>query len=474
MSAPGTPTYMLSQCRATAHPPPSFEPLPRAELYDGSGLPNLDNMMKHFLKEGVLAPADAVEIFNRAAAIMKKEPNVVQLQDPITVVGDLHGQFHDLPALFNVGGELKTQPYLFLGDYVDRGCFSCEVALFLMAAKIRHPTTVTLLRGNHECRHMTAYFNTRREVTFKFNMQVYDAMMAAFDSLPLAAILNKKFFCVHGGLSPEVHNLEDIQRISRFREPPKRGAMTDLLWSDPMDEDTEARHSNTHFAPNEERGCSYVFSFRATCSFLAANKLLCVIRAHEAQEEGYKLYKKTSAGFPSVICVFSAPNYCDTYDNKAAVVKFHNNTMNVKQFHSSEHPYYLPNFMNAFTWSMPYVGERVTDMLVSIMKLGEGEDDDDEHGQQMQPGQKKELTPEQEESRAKIRRKIMAMAHMSKMFRTLREEHESIAALKGLAGGQLPVGLLQQGPEAIRTAVKSFSQAKQLDRMNEKMPAFQE
>eukprot|EP00759_Apiculatamorpha_spiralis_P053306 PhF_6_TR6159/c0_g1_i1/m.9175/K04348/PPP3C, CNA; serine/threonine-protein phosphatase 2B catalytic subunit len=465
---PGTVAFSLSTNRATTHPPPSWDPLPKAELFDAAGLPILDNVMKHFLKEGTLSTADALDVMNKATAIFKKEPNILTVQDPVTVVGDLHGQFHDLPALFNVGGDVKTQPYLFLGDYVDRGCFSCEVVLFLYCCKIRYPTSIFMLRGNHECRHMTAYFNTKKEIMFKYNQQVYDAMMNSFDALPLAAVLNKKFFCVHGGLSPELHTLEDINRIQRFREPPKRGGMTDLLWSDPMDDEAEARHANTHFAPNEERGCSYVFSFRATCSFLASNKLLCVIRAHEAQEEGYKLYKKTSAGFPSVICVFSAPNYCDTYDNKAAVVKFHNNTMNVKQFHSVEHPYYLPNFMSAFTWSMPYVGERITDMLVSIMKLGEAEDDD---APATAPGAPP-MTPEQEESRQKIRRKIMAMAHMSKMFRTLREEHESIAALKGLAGGQLPVGLLQQGPEAIRSTLKNFGSAKQLDKVNEKMPSF--
>jgi serine/threonine-protein phosphatase 2B catalytic subunit len=467
MSKPGTVTYALNQQRATSNPPPQWEPLPRNELFDGTGLPILENVMKHFLKEGVLAAADAIDVFTRASALFKKEANVLTVQDPVTVVGDLHGQFHDLPSLFNVGGDVKTQPYLFLGDYVDRGCFSCEVVLYLYCCKIRFPNSIFMLRGNHECRHMTTYFNTRKEVCFKYSQAVYDAMMNSFDTLPLAAILNKKFFCVHGGLSPELHSIDDINRIQRFREPPKRGGMTDLLWSDPMDDEAEAKHTNSHFAPNEERGCSYIFSFRATCSFLAANKLLCVIRAHEAQEEGYKLYKKTSAGFPSVICVFSAPNYCDTYDNKAAVVKFNNNTMNVKQYHSSEHPYYLPNFMSAFTWSMPYVGERITDMLVAIMKLGDEEDEAEAEATNVR-------TPEQDESRQKIRRKIMAMAHMSKMFRTLREEHESITALKGLGGGQLPVGLLQQGPDAIKATLKSFEASKSLDKVNEKMPNFQE
>eukprot|EP00656_Telonema_subtile_P040537 TRINITY_DN4560_c0_g1_i2.p1 TRINITY_DN4560_c0_g1~~TRINITY_DN4560_c0_g1_i2.p1 ORF type:complete len:253 (-),score=61.04 TRINITY_DN4560_c0_g1_i2:680-1438(-) len=242
------------------------------------------------------------------------------------------------------------------------------------------------------------------------------------------------------------------------------GPMCDLLWSDPMEDDQEGS-DDALFVHNDLRGCSYVFSYAATCQFLVSNHLLSVIRAHEAQDEGYRLYKKSNTGFPSVICIFSAPNYCDTYDNKAAIIRFQNNLMNIRQFNSSPHPYYLPNFMNAFSWSLPFVAEKVTDMLTTIMKLcGEEEDDDKD------TTDRTEIEKRQEH----IRKKILAMGKMAKMFKTLREENESIVELKGLAGGQLPLGVIQQGPSAIKKAITGFNQAKKVDMKNEKRPNFNE
>ena len=322
-------------------------------------MPILANLKAHFLKEGLLAERDAAEIVNRAATILRKEPNLLRLNDPITVCGDVHGQFYDLCKLFEIGGDPHDQQYLFLGDFVDRGCFGCEVVFYLMAVKLRHPDTFFMLRGNHECRHLTAYFNFKAECLYKYSQTTYDQIMSCFDCLPIASVLNGRFLCVHGGLSPDIRNVEDINAIHRFREPPSSGPMCDLLWSDPMDEEEEEYSPEALYVHNDLRGCSYVFSYNAVCQFLVNNNLLSVIRAHEAQDEGYRLYKKSSTGFPSVICIFSAPNYCDSYDNKAAIIRFQNNLMNIRQFNSSPHPYYLPNFMNAFTWSMPFVAEKV-------------------------------------------------------------------------------------------------------------------
>jgi serine/threonine-protein phosphatase 2B catalytic subunit len=301
-------------------------------------------------------------------------------------------------------------------------------------------------------------------------MEVYNAMMSMFDCLPLAAVLNGRFLCVHGGLSPEIRTLEDIHHIHRFREPPSSGPMCDLLWSDPM-EDEEDANQEALFVHNDLRGCSYVFSYQATCQFLVANHLLSVIRAHEAQDEGYRLYKKSSTQFPSVICIFSAPNYCDSYDNKAAIIRFQNNLMNIRQFNSSPHPYYLPNFMNAFTWSLPFVAEKVTDMLTTMWSLveedGEGEEEPAE-ATAAGAGHRHSVSERSET----LKKKILAMGKMAKMFKTLREENESIVVLKGLAGGQLPIGVIQQGPQAIKNAITGFETAKKMDVANEKRPMF--
>jgi serine/threonine-protein phosphatase 2B catalytic subunit len=296
-------------------------------------------------------------------------------------------------------------------------------------------------------------------------MQVYDALMNCFDCLPLAAILNGRFLCVHGGLSPDVQTVQDIVNINRFREPPPSGPMTDLIWSDPMDEEEEEASPDALYLHNDLRGCSYVFSFNAVCQFLKNNNLLSVIRAHEAQDEGYRLYKKNaSTGFPTVICIFSAPNYCDAYNNKAAIIRFQNNLMNIRQFNSSPHPYYLPNFMNAFSWSLPFVAEKVTDMLLTIWHLVDDEAEEARH----EEGKDGVL----QERGDKIRNKILAMGKVARIYKTLREENENILQLKGLAGGKVPVGILQQGAGAIQAAVTNFEGAKKCDMLNEKRPAF--
>merc|ERR1712008_23357 len=169
---------------------------------------------------------------------------------------------------------------------------------------------------------------------------------------------NQQFLCVHGGLSPEIHNLEDIKKLDRFKEPPAFGPMCDLLWSDPL-EDFGNEKNAEHFSHNSVRGCSYFYSYAASCDFLQQNNLLSIIRAHEAQDAGYRMYRKSqTTGFPSLITIFSAPNYLDVYNNKAAVLKYENNVMNIRQFNSSPHPYWLPNFMDVFTWSLPFVGEK--------------------------------------------------------------------------------------------------------------------
>lgn len=222
--------------------------------------------------------------------------------------------------LFALGGDPKDTKYLFLGDYVDRGCFSVEVMGLLLALKLNYPETFFMIRGNHECRQMTMCFNFRLECLEKYDQEVYKLFLYLFDTLPISAIINGKFIAFHGGISPGLNTIADLNLIKRFKEPPKEGVMCDILWSDPVDRDDGQLVDD--YTYNKQRGCSYYYGADAVTKFLSTNKLLSVIRAHEVQLEGFRMSMWRNKKFPEVITIFSAPNYCDTYNNKGAIIKF--------------------------------------------------------------------------------------------------------------------------------------------------------
>ncbi|KAH6905359.1 serine/threonine-protein phosphatase 2B catalytic subunit A1 [Coprinopsis sp. MPI-PUGE-AT-0042] len=432
--------------------------------------PDVAFLKNHFYREGRLTEEQALWILEKGTEILRKEPNVLNVDAPITVCGDIHGQYYDLMKLFEVGGSPADTRYLFLGDYVDRGYFSIECVLYLWSLKIWYPETLFLLRGNHECRHLTDYFTFKLECKHKYSERVYDACMESFCSLPLAAIMNKQFLCIHGGLSPELNTLDDLRNIDRFREPPTHGLMCDILWADPV-EDFGTEKTTESFLHNHVRGCSYFFTYQAACQFLERNNLLSIIRAHEAQDAGYRMYRKTKAtGFPSVMTIFSAPNYLDVYNNKAAVLKYESNVMNIRQFNCTPHPYWLPNFMDVFTWSLPFVGEKITDMLVAVLNTctkEELEEPDEDLALMSGPA----AAEESAERRKIIKNKIMAVGRMARVFALLREESEKVSELKAVSGSsKLPYGTLASGTEGIKDAINGFEDARRSDIENERLP----
>ncbi|KAL2760873.1 hypothetical protein ACRALDRAFT_2039414 [Sodiomyces alcalophilus JCM 7366] len=445
--------------------------------------PNLEFLKQHFYREGRLTEEQALWILKTGTEVLSAEPNLLEMDAPITVCGDVHGQYYDLMKLFEVGGDPSETRYLFLGDYVDRGYFSIECVLYLWCLKIHYPNSLWLLRGNHECRHLTDYFTFKLECKHKYSEAVYEACIESFCALPLAAVMNKQFLCVHGGLSPELHTLDDIRAIDRFREPPTQGLMCDLLWADPLEEFGQEKTSD-FFLHNHVRGCSYFFSYPAACAFLEKNNLLSIIRAHEAQDAGYRMYRKTrTTGFPSVMTIFSAPNYLDVYNNKAAVLKYENNVMNIRQFNCTPHPYWLPNFMDVFTWSLPFVGEKITDMLIAILSTcSEEELKEDATPSSTSPGPVSPNLPSAalqdpesiEFKRRAIKNKILAIGRLSRVFQVLREESESVTELKTVSGGRLPAGTLMLGAEGIKNAISNFEDARKVDLQNERLPPTHE
>eukprot|EP00397_Hematodinium_sp_SG-2012_P015626 GEMP01015918.1.p1 GENE.GEMP01015918.1~~GEMP01015918.1.p1 ORF type:complete len:567 (+),score=104.87 GEMP01015918.1:511-2211(+) len=503
---------------STVEAPPRLL-MTKAFLFSHAGKKiNIEALRKHLRREGKLSQEALLELISRATEILHTEPNIVKLKDPITVVGDIHGQFYDLLKLLDLGGEPggPTQ-YLFLGDFVDRGSFSIEVLIILFAYKVMHPKRIWFCRGNHECRQMTAFFNFRDECEYKYDVEVYNSFMLAFDALPLGAVINGKFLALHGGLSPKWVTIDDAGLIDRFSEPPREGIFCDMLWSDPSESPEEdpgksRKHDKDGFAKNDVRGCAWFFNYNAAMSFIERNSLLSVIRAHEAQLEGYKMHKMNEAtGFPSVITIFSAPNYCDVYGNKGAILKFKNNEMNILQFHVTPHPYHLPNFMSVFAWSMPFMVEKISEMLYHIL---EPEDGDDDHTvgieesplpDGMQATIRESLSKEanavvnlaenlsrrlefevgvpsssssamaiamDKETSERLRMKVRSVARIAQMFATLREEHEAIIKLKDTcpASGLSPEQLII-GRDAITTEADKFGKMKVLDETNEKRPS---
>lgn len=260
--------------------------------------------------------------------------------------------------------------------------------------------------------------------------------------------------------------------------------MCDILWADPL-EDFGQEKTNEYFIHNHVRGCSYFFSYPSACAFLEKNNLLSIIRAHEAQDAGYRMYRKTrTTGFPSVMTIFSAPNYLDVYNNKAAVLKYENNVMNIRQFNCSPHPYWLPNFMDVFTWSLPFVGEKITDMLIAILHICSEEElkEDQTTPSGSSPGPLSPplssagiSDPESIEfKRRAIKNKILAIGRLSRVFQVLREESERVTELKTVSGGRLPAGTLMLGAEGIKNAISSFEDARKVDLQNERLPPSHE
>ena len=444
--------------------PPQY-PMTLEHLLKGvKRVPSWTALRDHFYQEGLITKDVALFLIFEAGKVLRKEPNILNLNDPITIVGDIHGQYFDFLKILEIGGSPESTRYLFLGDYVDRGIFSIEVLLLLYAIKINYPDSVYLLRGNHESRQMTAFFNFRTEVLTKFDLDVYEAIMDSFDNLPLTCIVNKKFIAVHGGLSPYLNSLADIERIDRFIEPPRQGIFCDMLWSDPVDTPTGTLIEKYKY--NSARSCSFYFGQQAANKFLKSNGLSSVIRAHEAQLEGYKMHRWNGQNkFPVVITLFSAPNYCDCYNNKGALLKLVDNTLNIQQYIANPHPYHLPNFLNIFSWSIPFVIEKTLELMTRILKPSRADSSKGELIEKMQEDLK-------EARRVALKNKIKTVSRLMKMFKTLRQEQETIIDLKVLSSdNKIPRGLLIEGKKALVTALEQFARIKDGDSANEGMPS---
>ncbi|XP_048476690.1 serine/threonine-protein phosphatase PP1-alpha catalytic subunit-like [Rhincodon typus] len=186
---------------------------------------------------------------------------------------DIHGQYYDLLRLFEYGGFPPESNYLFLGDYVDRGKQSLETICLLLAYKIKYPENFFLLRGNHECASINRIYGFYDECKRRYNIKLWKTFTDCFNCLPIAAIVDEKIFCCHGGLSPDLQSMEQIRRIMRPTDVPDQGLLCDLLWSDP-DKDVQGWGEN-------DRGVSFTFGAEVVAKFLHKHDLDLICRAHQ-------------------------------------------------------------------------------------------------------------------------------------------------------------------------------------------------
>lgn len=361
-------------------PFPQYIALGSDLLFDGNGIPRHALLRDHLAQEGRLHLDAAFELIDKAGKVIYDEPNVLELSGPVVVVGDIHGQFYDLMHMMNETGLPPATTYLFLGDYVDRGMFSTEVCFYLYALKICFPRQVYLLRGNHECRSITAHFNFMKECTFKYTMGIYQSFINTFDFLPLAAIIQnegKRFLCLHGGIGPKLTSLEDIKALNRYREPLEAGVLVDILWADPEDEDACESMSPDEiedwkmieFEPNQARGCSYTFGYSAVQNFLHRNNFQALLRGHSVMQKGYKkhfTFENTEA--PLVYTIFSAPNYCGKYQNLGAYARVRDDVQTFT-FVWTAPPYCLPDFQSCINLSIGRIAETTRNVVSAIIQF---------------------------------------------------------------------------------------------------------
>ncbi|XP_047975140.1 serine/threonine-protein phosphatase BSL3-like isoform X1 [Salvia hispanica] len=289
---------------------------------------------------------EIADLCDSAERIFASEPSVLQLKAPIKIFGDLHGQFGDLMRLFDeygspsTAGDIAYIDYLFLGDYVDRGQHSLETITLLLAMKVEHPHQIHLIRGNHEAADINALFGFRIECIERMvnhstlycllymglmhrpsngfvnqgerdGIWTWHRINRLFNWLPLAALIEKKIICMHGGIGRSINHIEQIESIQRpIAMEAGSLVLMDLLWSDPTEND-----SVEGLRPNARGPGLVTFGPDRVMEFCNNNDLQLIVRAHECVMDGFERFAQGH-----LITLFSATNYCGTANNAGAIL----------------------------------------------------------------------------------------------------------------------------------------------------------
>jgi len=249
-----------------------------------------------------------------AREIFLSQNALLEVEAPLKICGDIHGQYHDLLRLFEYGGFPPESNYLFLGDYVDRGKQSLETVTLLFSYKSKFPENFFLLRGNHECSAITRIYGFYDECKRRYNIKLWKTFCDVFNCMSVCALIDDKIMCMHGGLSPEIKSFDQIRRLVRPTDVPDTGMICDLLWADPDKEVTGWEES--------DRGVSFIFGPDVVGNFLKKHDMDLICRAHQVVEDGYEFFAKRQ-----LITLFSAPNYCGEFDNSGAMMSVDDSLM---------------------------------------------------------------------------------------------------------------------------------------------------
>ena len=266
-----------------------------------------NKLIKSISESNTLSAEELKYLCAKSLEIFMEEPVFLELSSPIIICGDTHGQYRDLLRLLDFCGSPSKKKYLFLGDYVDRGKNSIETISLLLAYKIKYPKNIYLLRGNHESEMINKTYGFFDECKRRYNIRIWKFFSDCFNWLPISALVGERILCMHGGLSPELTDINCLKKIVRPTEIPDKGLLCDLLWADP-------EKGAEDWAPNQ-RGISVLFNEKIIKQTLEDLDIDLICRAHQVVENGYEFFSQRR-----LVTVFSAPNYCGEFDNAGGIM----------------------------------------------------------------------------------------------------------------------------------------------------------